>query len=119
MHRQRCAIVRRSTEGNSDRHPADHEALKERDHAVTVSLAGQPIPSGLLNITGIVIHSDAGYCLAPRGPGDIVPVPEPATLALLVLGGMGFAGRTVRRRRRRDETATGLISGVKTNGGVL
>jgi hypothetical protein len=61
-----------------------------------LGLVGQPIPTGLVDITGIVIPDPdgTGYVLAPRSIGDIVPAPSAA--ALLGLGGL-FA-----RRRRRS-----------------
>jgi hypothetical protein len=65
-----------------------------------LGLAGLAIPSGPLNITGIVIPaggSSAGvYRLAPRGPGDIVSVPEPSTLVLV--GVIGLIAWTWQRR---------------------
>jgi MYXO-CTERM domain-containing protein len=61
-----------------------------------LGLVGQPIPTGLVDITGIVIPDPdgTGYVLAPRSIGDIGPAPSAA--ALLGLGGL-FA-----RRRRRS-----------------
>ena len=55
-----------------------------------LGLSGLAIPTGPLDITGIVIPSSSGdgYCLAPRGLGDIVLVPEPASLLILALGGL-------------------------------
>jgi hypothetical protein len=55
-----------------------------------LGLSGLTIPTGSLNITGIVIPDPAGvgYCLAPRGMSDIVSIPEPATLLLLGAGGL-------------------------------
>jgi hypothetical protein len=57
-----------------------------------LGLSGLAIPTGPLNITGIVIPdpqaSVGSYCLAPRGLGDIVSIPEPVSLLLLGLGGM-------------------------------
>jgi hypothetical protein len=66
-----------------------------------LGLAGLPIPSGSLNITGILIQSDPSnpvlsginYRLEPRGPDDIVSVPEPCSLVLLFLGGLVLRGR--------------------------
>ncbi|MGA2622189.1 MAG: hypothetical protein ABSF26_31750, partial [Thermoguttaceae bacterium] len=59
-----------------------------------LGLTGYPIPSGPLDITGIVIPADpispGNYFLAPRGPADMVSVPEPSSLTLLVLGGVGI-----------------------------
>jgi hypothetical protein len=64
-----------------------------------LGLDGLTIPSGSLNITGIVIPSSSGdgYCLAPRGIGDIVLVPEPCTLLLLGLGGMLISKKAKRK----------------------
>lgn len=61
-----------------------------------LGLAGQPIPTGPVDITGIVLQYDpsnptgvgTGYRLVPRNPADIVYIPEPATLLLLGLGAM-------------------------------
>jgi hypothetical protein len=58
-------------------------------------VSGQPIPTGRVNITGIVIPDPDGdgYVLAPRGIGDIVLVPEPATLLIMGLGGLALLKR--------------------------
>jgi hypothetical protein len=65
-----------------------------------LGLSGLTIPTGPLNITGIVIPdplaSVGSYCLAPRGILDIVSIPEPASLLLLALGGI------VARKSRRN-----------------
>ncbi len=55
-----------------------------------LNLVGQSIPTGPVNITGIVLPNleGDGYILAPRGIGDIVLVPEPATIVLLAAGAM-------------------------------
>ncbi len=61
-----------------------------------LDLVGLPIPTGLVDITGIVLPDPdgTGYVLAPRSLADIVPAPGAA--ALLGLGGL-FAGH---RRRK-------------------
>lgn len=53
-----------------------------------LGLGGQSVPDGLHDITGIVIPNPAGdgYRLAPRGPGDIVSVPEPGVPGILCMG---------------------------------
>jgi hypothetical protein len=65
-----------------------------------LGLSGLTIPTGPLNITGIVIPdplaSVGSYCLAPRGIGDIVSIPEPASFLMLALGGI------VARKGRRN-----------------
>jgi hypothetical protein len=66
-----------------------------------LGLTGMPIPGGLLNITGILIQDDPSnpvlsginYRIEPRGPQDIVFVPEPCTLLLLAFG----SSLTIRR----------------------
>jgi len=83
-----------------------------------LGLAGLPIPGGLLNITGIVIPSDPadptssgiGYRLAPRGPDDIVSVPEPATLSLAALGGLAV----LLRRKHQDGCRPADHRGLRT-----
>jgi hypothetical protein len=60
-----------------------------------LGLTGMTIPSGPLNITGVVIpgSSGDGYRLAPRGISDIISVPEPISLLLLGLGGLWIRKR--------------------------
>jgi hypothetical protein len=68
-----------------------------------LGLSGLTIPTGPLNITGIVIPdplaSVGSYCLAPRGIGDIVSIPEPVTLVILGLGGLNLLRRRAIVRR--------------------
>ncbi|MCX6879586.1 MAG: hypothetical protein NTW21_38145 [Verrucomicrobia bacterium] len=67
---------------------AEIAAMPEGGRATAdLGLAGQPVPTGLLDITGIVIPNPAGdgYRLAPRSPGDIVSVPEPGRPGILGL----------------------------------
>jgi hypothetical protein len=53
-------------------------------------LAGTPIPTGPVDITGIVLHYDdggaqpAGYRLVPRSPADIVPAQTPEAPLLTI-----------------------------------
>jgi hypothetical protein len=79
---------------------ADGSFAAETDYALTgvstlvriataeLDLMGQTIPAGPVSITGVVLPDPAGdgYVLAPRGLSDIVPVPEPGSLALLLCG---------------------------------
>jgi hypothetical protein len=53
-------------------------------------LTGTPIPTGPVDITGIVLHYDdggtpsSGYRLVPRGPADIVPAATPGAPRLTI-----------------------------------
>ncbi len=83
---------------NSDLEFSMHLGLNEE-------LATMTPPSGVFNVTGIFNQeADAtymdGYELWVMNTSDINVIPEPGTLAMLILGGLWFVGYCCRRRRQ-------------------
>ena len=78
--------------------------------ASTNSLVGMTIPSGLLNIIGVISQFDStspfdgGYQLQLLGVDSLQAVPEPSTICLMTFGGAAMAltlARRIRSRRAR------------------
>lgn len=67
------------------------------------AFVGSADPFSITNMIMVTLSEgrvfSASVVTQVEGEPDFGPVPEPGTMALLALGGLGFVGRAVRRRR--------------------